>query len=424
MNYTDFLRQKQRRHEESGFDVDDNLLNPALFPFQKFSVKKALMSGRFALFLDTGMGKTICQLEWGHHVNLNTQRPILYLAPLAVSGQTIKEGKKFGIDIERYGKDRPLQITNYEQLDNITNISDFAGVVLDESSILKNFTGKYKAKIIDTFKNTSYKLACSATPSPNDLMEIANHSEFFNILRRGDVLNKYFVHDGGQTSQWRIKGHAIRPFFEWMKTWAIMAERPSDIGFDDNGYILPKLNLNDIEVRTEKKNNGMLFNDIAVNATNFNAELRRTKESRLDVAANMVNNSLEQWIIWIKQNNEGDYLRKLISDAIEVKGSDSQEYKEKHLLGFAENQFRVLITKTKIAAHGLNYQNCHNQIFASLDFSFESQYQAIRRSYRFGQKQDVNIYLIKTDSMQNVSAVINEKHNEFRKLQKYMRYEN
>jgi DNA modification methylase len=239
-------------------------------------------------------------------------------------------------------------------------------------------------------------------------------------MTRSEMLAMYFVHDGGDTSKWRLKGHAIEQFYHFVGTWGIMVNNPSNIGFPMQGYDLPKLNLFECQIKTENRGNGLLFNDTAISATNFNQELRITKIPRLDQAAQIVNESNQNWIIWIKQNEEGEILRKLIPDAIEVKGSDTPEYKEKMLLGFANNEFRVLITKTKIAQFGLNYQNCHNQVFASLDFSFEGLYQAIRRSYRFGQSNSVNIYLITTDTMQNVINSINHKQNQFIQMQKQM----
>jgi len=419
-DYLDFLKSKQKTITESGFKINDSELNPKLFDFQKFIVKRALKAGKYAIFADCGLGKTLMQLEWANQVSKHTNKPVLILAPLAVSGQTINEGEKFGINIKKYdGSDFPIQITNYEQLENI-DCSVFSGVVLDESSILKNFEGQTKKLIIDKFKNTQYKLACTATPSPNDPMELGNHSEFLDVMTRNEMLSMYFIHDGGETSKWRLKGHANQLFYDFVGSWAIMLNKPKDIGFDMFGYDLPSLNLIENEIKTKKRNNGSLFNDAIISATNFNQELRLTKIERLDEAAKIVNNSNENFIIWIKQNEEGEELKKLIPGAIEVKGSDSSEYKEKMLIGFANNEFRVLITKTKIAQFGLNYQNCRNQIFASLDFSFEGLYQAIRRSYRFGQKQSVNIYLITTDTMANVKQSIDNKQKQFEIMQDQM----
>ena len=418
--YKEFLQTKQKSHVLSGFDVDLKELNKSMFDFQKFIVKRALKAGKYAIFADCGLGKTLMQLEWAKQVNKHTNKPVLILAPLAVSGQTIKEGAKFGINVCKYdGGETPIKISNYEQLDNI-DCRKFAGVVLDESSILKNFEGQTKKLIIDSFENTPYKLACTATPSPNDPMELGNHAEFLDVMSRNEMLAMYFVHDGGETAKWRLKGHATKLFYQFVGSWAIMLNKPHDIGFEMEGYHLPCLNLLERQIITPKRDNGSLFNDAIISATNFNKELRLTKVERLDEAAKIVNDSDENFIIWIKQNEEGEALKKLIPDAVEVKGSDSPEYKEKMLLGFANNEFRVLITKTKIAQFGLNYQNCRNQIFASLDFSFEGLYQAIRRSYRFGQKNEVNIYLITTDTMANVKQSIDQKQKQFEIMQDEM----
>jgi hypothetical protein len=411
MDYQQFLQSKQKHHITSGFEVD--ALNKNLFTFQEFIVKRALKAGKYAIFADCGLGKTLMQLTWAYEVAKHTNKPVLILAPLAVKGQTIKEADKFGIDLTN------IEIWNYEQLDNL-DCSKYSGIVLDESSILKNFEGSIKKQIIDNFKDTPYKLACTATPSPNDPMELGNHAEFLDVMSRNEMLAMYFVHDGGETAKWRLKGHATKLFYQFIGSWAIMLNKPHDIGFAMDGYHLPSLNLIEREIKTYKRNNGQLFNDAIISATNFNQELRLTKIERLSEAAEIVNNSDENFIIWIKQNEEGAELKKLIPEAIEVKGSDSPEYKEKMLLGFANNEFRVLITKTKIAQFGLNYQNCRNQIFASLDFSFEGLYQAIRRSYRFGQKNEVNIYLITTDTMANVKQAIDTKQKQFELMQHEM----
>lgn len=411
MDYLDFLQQKQKTHIESGFEIND--LNTNLFDFQKFIVKRALKAGKYAIFADCGLGKTLMQLEWAYQVQKHTNKPVLILMPLAVKGQTLQESEKFGIDTTN------IHFYNYEQLDNI-NYSIYSGVVLDESSILKNFEGAIKKQIIDLFSKTPYKLACTATPSPNDPMELGNHSEFLDVMSRNEMLAMYFVHDGGETAKWRLKGHAVKLFYQFIGSWAIMLNKPQDIGFIMDGYNLPSLNLIERQIKTPKRNNGILFNDTAISATNFNQELRLTKLERIDEVIKIVNASNENFIIWIKQNEEGEYLKKLIPEAVEVKGSDTPEYKEKMLLGFANNEFRVLITKTKIAQFGLNYQNCRNQIFASLDFSFEGLYQAIRRSYRFGQKNEVNIYLISTDTMSNVIQSINNKQKQFELMQDEM----
>jgi superfamily II DNA or RNA helicase len=422
LTYQDFLKSKIKRIEDSGFEATN--LSPFLFDFQEYIVRRSLKAGRFAIFADCGLGKTLMQLEWANQVTKHTKRPVLILAPLAVSGQTIQEGLKFHINVQKWFVElntksalgEGIYITNYEQLDKI-DTSFFSGIVLDESSILKNFEGAIRNIIIDGFKHTPYKLACTATPSPNDPMELGNHAEFLNVMSRTEMLAMYFVHDGGETAKWRLKGHSTQSFWDWVSSWAVMLSKPSDLGFNADGYDLPNLNMIERTIKTKQRDNGMLFNDIAVSATDFNAELRITKVERMDQVADIVNNSNENFIIWVKQNEEAEYLRKLIPDAVEVRGSDSPEYKEDKLLGFANNNFRVLITKSKIAQFGMNYQNCNNQIFASLDFSFEALYQSIRRSYRFGQKNAVNIYLLTTDTMQNVVQSIKNKQAQFEQMQ-------
>ena len=425
--YQEFLDKKKQQRVESGFVVNDEDLNPALFPFQKYCVKRALAVGKFALFEDCGLGKTIQQLEWSQKVCEKIDKPVLILAPLAVISQTIKEGEKFGYVVKEIGDmdyqqdmETGIYITNYDNMEHI-EAYHFGGVVLDESSILKNFQGKTRTALIDEFRNTPYKLACTATPSPNDTTEICNHSEFLDVMSRTEMLAMYFVHDGGSTSDWRLKGHAKQMFWDFVSTWAVMLNKPSDIGYDDEGYDLPPLNVVQEIVETPKRDNGMLFNTTAVSATEYHKELRETYQIRLDRVAEMVNaRPTENFIIWIGHDDEGKYLRSLLPDAIEVKGSDSKQFKKDMLLGFGRGEFRVLITKLKIAQFGLNYQNCHNQIYASLDFSFEATYQGIRRSYRFGQTEQVNIYLITTDTMQNVKDAFDKKQAAFREMQAAM----
>ena len=424
--YNEFLERKRTQRIESGFEVQDEDLNPALFPFQKYCVKRALSAGKFALFEDCGLGKTIQQLEWAQKVFEHTSQPILILAPLAVISQTIAEGVKFGYVVRDYDEfttdldECGIYITNYDNLPNV-EVSSFVGIVLDESSILKNFQGKTRTFIIESFARTPYKLACTATPSPNDTTEICNHAEFLDVMSRTEMLAMYFVHDGGSTSDWRLKGHAKQSFWDFVSTWAVMLNKPSDIGFSDEGYLLPPLNVMEEICITPKRDNGMLFNDIAVSATDYHKELRATAEIRLNRVAEMVQSMPnENFIIWIGHDDEGKYLRSLLPEAVEVKGSDDKEYKKENLLGFGNGDFRILITKLKIAQFGLNYQNCHNQIYASLDFSFEATYQGIRRSYRFGQSEAVNIYLITTDTMQNVKKSFDEKQKAFKEMQSAM----
>lgn len=745
-DYQEFLKSKQKSFIESGFEIEESELNTNLFPFQKYIVKKALKKGRFAILADCGLGKSLMQLEWSHQVAVKTQKPVLILCPLAVAGQTINEGSKFGIDVYKYdSKCTPCEnepdifISNYDQLENI-DCSVFSGVVLDEcfspdtkikildlknnlqekyikdiqigekvlncigfdtvtevkrkkidyaikiqfngkeiissgrhpyftqrgwvaakelqstdfivstdkamrilrgdcknemegglkeevlqsilfsemenvttgdfsksthkrstrkdrkenigffenregnanrredsesesdaelrnkeqsicqietdepqtfsawgqwsrndiasainegctvrelgggichitgktsiglsnelqsrfselrakncdrsgwelslqqkstrqkegrktgyfglesfevleqtdtrmdkfrdaegslyfydlsieqhpsftineclvhnSSILKNYNGQTKALIIQKFKHTPYKLACTATPSPNDHIELGNHSEFLNVLRSKEMVSIFFINDAFNKdhtiSKWRLKKHAESDFWNWVSSWSIMLSNPSDIGFEGDSYILPSLNISELEIEVSKKDNGKLFNDISVNATDFYKELKVTQEERCIEVAKIVNQSTESFIIWVKTDDEQEEILSLIPDAISVSGKDKNDLKEKRLLGFANNEFRVLVTKAKIAQFGLNFQHCRNQIFLSFDFSFEGLYQAIRRSWRFGQKNEVNVTLVIVETMGNVVNSIKDKQKKFENMQKQM----
>lgn len=325
-DYDKFLLQKKKSIIDTGFDVKQ--LNPNLFEFQKFIVTTALRKGKFAVFADCGLGKTFMQLEWAYRVAQHTKKPVLVLAPLAVVDQTIQEASHFGIKLDG------IIVTNYEQLPNI-DCSIYSGVVLDESSIIKNFDGATRKLIIDNFANTEFKLACTATPSPNDPMELGNHAEFLNIMPYNEMLAMFFVHDGGETSKWKLKGHAKNRFYEWVSEWAVMLNKPNDIGFDMPGYNLPKLTLKEVKITTPNRGKA-LFNDVAVSATNFNEELRLTKLERIEHVVNLVTNSTENFIIWVKHNDEADELQRLITDSVNVQGSDSPERKKTSVIGICK----------------------------------------------------------------------------------------
>jgi DNA modification methylase len=420
--YQELLEAKKTKRIESGFDVDEAGLNPRLFDFQRYCVKRMVKEGRGAVFAGCGNGKTLISLEWATKVAEHEGKPILILAPLSVSRQTIKEGAKFGYKVDLYrdmDEATTIAITNYEQIENV-DISRFVGVVLDESSILKNFTGYYRNLLTEKFKGMPYKLCCTATPSPNDLNEIGNHSEFLEILDSQDMRSKWFVREEGMNN-YRLKGHAKGDFYGWIASWAIMFENPADIGFVETGKLfkLPELTVTDHLIET-KPEDGLLFSTGIVNATNFNMELRKTMNERLELAAEIASKADGQVIIWIKQNQEGDILGKLIPEAVEVRGSDSDAEKESRLLDFAEGKFRILISKAKICGYGMNFQNCGTQIFASPDFSFEDYYQQVRRSYRFGRKGNVNIHLIITDTMTNARAIVEKKQQAFEEMVREM----
>lgn len=416
--YTEFLKSKLSIIEDNG--IKEISINDKLFDFQKYVVEMALKKGRFSIFAGTGTGKTFMQLEYAKNVLQNTNKPVLILAPLAVSMQTINEAAKLDLEVSKFKNNyNPgIYISNYEQLDNI-DLSKFSGIVLDESSILKSIDGKIKNKILQATKNIQYKLACTATPSPNDIAELGNHSEFMNVMSRNEMLSKYFIHDSGQTSVWRLKKYGEMPFYSFVSQWAIMFQKPHDIGFIQDGYELPPLNYYEMPVTTTTKE-GFLFNKGNINAIEFNRELRKTTNERIDKIASLVNNSNEPFLIWARLNDEAMDLHKAIPGSINVQGSDSIESKEDKLIGFSKGEFRVLITKPKIAQFGMNFQNCNNQVFMSLDFSMESLYQSIRRSYRYGQTKPVNIYIVTLDTMSNIKKIIDKKENNFNKMQQYI----
>lgn len=422
--YLAFLESKKVRAIESGFEVDESELNPALFDFQKYCVKQMLKKGKGGIFAGCGNGKTLMQLEWAQKISEHEGGKVLILAPLSVAEQTIAEGERFGYKVTHLrgdSKGKELEngicITNYEQIENNIDVSEFIGIVLDESSILKNFTGHYRKLLTEVFKNTPYKLCCSATPSPNDLNEIGNHSEFLDVLDAQDMRSKWFVREEGMNN-YRLKGHAKKDFYGWIASWAIIFENPADIGFVETGkkFILPPLNYIEHEIETGPQD-GLLFAQGIVNATNFNAELRKTKTERLELAAQLAQATEGQVLIWIKQNEEGDILRRLLPESIEVKGSDTIEQKRQRLLDFANGKIRILISKAKICGYGMNFQKCGTQIFAAPDFSFEDFYQQVRRSYRFGREGEVNIHLIVTDTMSNTRDIIEEKQRKFIEMQ-------
>lgn len=414
-NYQEFLKSKVQNHIESGFEVDESDLNQNLFDFQKFIVKTALRKGRFAIFADCGLGKTLMQLSWADQVFKHTGKPVLILAPLAVVGQTIDESSKFDINSKSF------DITNYDQLKNI-NVSKYSGVVLDESSILKGRDGKLSRYILDTFSNFKYKLACTATPSPNDHMELGQHSEFVGAMSYLEMLAMYFVHDGGETSKWRLRKHATDDFWKYVCTWSISLDNPSTFGFADCGYSLPEIEYIEHIIPVEN-NTDKLFGDISVSATDIHNDLKRSFDKRIQKTIELVNNSNEQWIIWTLKNDEANELSKVLNDSVNVQGSDKPELKAKNLNGFAKNQFKNLITKTSIASFGMNYQNCHNMVFTSYDFKFEAFYQAVRRCYRFGQKEKVKVHLLVPESQVNVRKSILEKEKRhFEKIKEMAKY--
>jgi len=427
VEYEEFINTKRQDATKSGFSVCESKLNENLFDFQRHIVAKALEHGNYAIFADTGLGKTLMQLSWASKVTEHTGKPVIILTPLAVAGQTIEEGEKFGIQVERLKSDvfgQGIYVLNYEQLKNV-DPTVFGGVVLDESSILKNYQGATKTAIIEAFKNTEFRLACTATPAPNDPIEFGNHSEFLGVKKSSQMVSEFFVNDvlsKGRNSKWRLKKHSVRDFYAWVSSWSTVVTSPADIGFeaDAEKYKLPPLEIEYTMVDAPKQDNGKLFNDIAVSATQFHGELRKTIAIRCDRAIKIAREHDGQVLLWITSNDEEAYIKEHMPEARIVSGSDKAEKKEEGLLGFAHGKYEYLVTKGKMAKFGLNYQSCQKQIFVSFDFSFEAMYQMIRRSWRFGQKKNVSIDLIYSDTMGNVKQEIQNKQRQFENGKKLM----
>jgi len=423
--YEEVIEAKKHKVLTAGFEPLP--FTAPLFAWQKMVVTWAIRQGRAALFAECGLGKTPMQLEWADQVCRHTGGSVLILAPLAVSPQTVAEGKKFGIKVthcrEQSDLKKGVNITNYERLEKFKT-SEFSGVVLDESSILKSFNGTTRLALNEAFKDTPYKLCCTATPSPNDYSEFGQHADFLGVCLPMQMLATYFINDTFNTGDWRLKGHAEKPFWEWVGTWAACISKPSDLGFSDDGYELPNLNLVYEEVAVDQTidSGEELFRHATMSATTMHKEMRLTCNGRVEKCAELVNNSDETWVVWCNTNYEADALKDAIPDAIEVRGGDSPERKESLLSKFTNGEARVIITKASIAGYGLNWQHCRNQAFVGLSYSFEDFYQATRRLYRFGQKQQVNTHVIQAETEGKVRAVILQKIEQHKTMQTQMKF--
>jgi superfamily II DNA or RNA helicase len=417
VDYDAFLGAKHLRAVPLGM-ADPPFLSHQLFPFQSDIVRWALQRGRAAIFADCGLGKGWMALEWARCVAWKTEQPVLVVAPLAVAQQFQREGHRLRLTVNlcRDGADiRPgLNVTNYDRLHRFDGVQ-LGGVVLDESSILKDHTSATRNMILERFATTPFRLACTATPAPNDHMELGNHAEFLGTLSRQEMLATFFCHDGGETQAWRLKGHAERDFWRWVASWAVCVRKPSDLGYDDGDYALPPLRLHEHRVTTDNalaQASGLLF---AVEAQTLDAQRaarRASLDDRVAIAAELVNGSKQPWILWCDLNSESEALTKAIPGAVEVRGSDDAEEKERRLADFSEGRTRVLVTKPSIAGHGMNWQHCAHVAFVGLSHSFEAYYQALRRTYRFGQKRPVNVHLITSTGEGAVLANLKRKQGE------------
>jgi len=404
--YAEFLARKKRVALGMGIRAEDAALPSLLYNWQAAIVRWALRKGRAAIFADCGLGKTYMQTAWAQAI----PGRVLILAPLCVAEQTVREAANLNIPIV-YAKsgadapDAPITITNYERIDGF-DPGDYAGVVLDESSILKSFDGKTRAKLIETFARTRYRLCCTATPSPNDISEMANHAEFLGLVTRAEFLASWFVHDD---LGWRMKGHAVEPFYRWMASWAIALRKPSDIGYDDTGYILPPLRIHEHVVGGDG-DGGALFPELGLKGIGGRQKARRgSLEARLDAAHNLMGHWGESWIAWCGLNTESEGLARTLPNSVEISGSDSYAEKVAGIQSFLNGTSKILITKPKIAGFGLNLQMCSHMAFVGLSDSYETYYQCIRRCWRFGQTKPVDVHIVVSDAERGIVENVRQK---------------
>ena len=425
-DYKEFIAGKKRKLKPMGFDVDADRLNPFLKDWQRRVVAFAVRRGRAAMFEECGLGKTIQQLVWSEEVVKHTGKPVILHCPLSVRKQTLSEAKKFKIGVPVAVTDDKSQvieginIVNYEKLAHF-DTSIFAGVVLDESSVLKAFTGKTKRMLCEAYTNTPYRLACTATPSPNDQMELGNQAEFLGIMPSNEMLSRWFINDTMKAGGYRLRGHAAGDFWSWVASWAVCVSKPSDIGGDDAGYNLPQLTVHRHRVTIDPTSSpapeGYLINTAGISATNIHEEKRLTNHARADQVAEIVKDQTGPVVVWCHTDYESDALAKAIPQAVELRGSNKPEVKTAKLDGFANGDFKILITKPSLSGHGMNWQHCSETVFAGLNYSFEEYYQAVRRFYRFGQTNPVNVHIVLTDSDSGIQSAIARKETDHQLMQ-------
>lgn len=402
MSYAAFLRAKAVMDPATGIQKPP-ALSPHLFGYQADIVRWALRRGRAAIFAGTGLGKTLMEIEWAHKVAAHTRKPVLIFTPLAVAPQFAAEGERFGLPVLRASSQADIAagvyVTNYDKLAKF-DLSAFGGVVLDESSILKAYDGKTRSALIEGCRAIPFRLAATATPAPNDFMELGNHAEFLGVMSYVEMLAMFFVHDGGDTAKWRLKGHAESEFWRWMCSWAVMLTKPSDLGYADDAHKLPPLLTHQHTVPVEYApsiDTGLLFPVEANTMGERIAARRSTVEGRVAACADLVNGNDRPWVVWCNLNAEGEALRRAIPYSVEVAGSDADDVKESKLAAFARGETRVLITKPSICGWGMNWQHCADTAFVGLNDSFEQVFQAVRRFWRFGQTKPVNVHFIASE---------------------------
>jgi DNA modification methylase len=415
LKYEEFLSQKVILEAPSGFEPIDDDLPDNLFSFQKAIVKWAIKKGRAAIFADTGLGKTMMQVAWADYISKKTKKQVLIVAPLCVAQQTITEAKKLDIDVffsREYEDSHSILITNYEMVEAFSShVNAFSAIVLDESSIIKNEDSKTKQKLISISQSIQYRLSCTATPSPNDYMELGTQAEFLGIMDSKEMLALFFTHDSSETQKWRLKGHGEERFWEWLSTWAVYIKTPSDIGFSDDGYVLPPLNIEQIRI-------GGFFNSDIGGIEARQRVKKETVEERVKEAIKIANSKNEPFIIWCFRNDESTLLKKLMPNAVEVSGADELEDKKDKIMAFTNQKERILISKPKICGFGMNWQFCNNIIFVGLTDSYEQIYQSIRRCWRFGQKNTVNAYFIVHSKEGKILSNIERKQTQLEDMSK------
>lgn len=401
VDYQRFLDQKRIVADAVGFEIPRHTLNKRLFPFQTDIVKWAIKRGRAAIFADCGMGKCFMSLEWARRIHELTGKDIIILAPLAVARQTVREGEKFGVKVTlcKTGADvrRGINVTNYERLHHFRP-DRFAGVVADESSILKAYDGKLRREITEFAKSIPYRLACTATPAPNDLPEIINHAEFLDIMSNREIIGVFFRQDGDTSHKFRLKNHAKADFWRWMASWSVALRKPSDLGYEDGEFILPPLCIEQHTVEADAVSAHALFDAEALTMQERRDARRGSIGARVEKCAAMVNGNSEQWIVWCDLNSESNALAKAIPGAAEIVGADSAEKKEQAVVDFIDGKVRVIVSKPSIFGWGLNLQNCAHMAFVGLSDSYEAFYQAVRRCWRFGQTRPVECHVITAET--------------------------
>ena len=415
MEYESYVARKLSLVPTTGIPHGVSLPERGLFDHQVALVKWACRRGRAAIFADTGLGKSRMQLAWADAVHRYTGKPVLILAPLAVAPQTVIEGSGIGVNVLhcRDGSEVTggIVITNYDRLHRF-DPSHFGAVVLDESSCIKHHDTRTLKTLLEAFKDTPFKLCATATPAPNDWTELGTHAEFLGICTRQEMLAEFFTHDGGDTSVWRLKGHARKIFWQWVSTWGAMVRKPSDLGFDDSAYLLPPLHLHEHTVKTEMPLNGMLFASEAQTLSERRGARRMSIDDRVNDCAAIVNADPQPWVVWCDLNDEGDALTKAINGAVQISGSDPMEVKEQRLADFVALKFRVLVSKSSICGFGLNWQHSSRMAFVGVTDSFEAYYQAVRRCWRFGQKKDVHVHIFASCAEGAVVANIKRKERD------------